>query len=63
VIVRLQQEIHDCEDKLYCQGNDNCKCMQCLEKAHISGHMFKEVEITNGLRVITPWVLEHGCST
>jgi hypothetical protein len=56
---RLQDEIREREDELYCCGNDNHKCVRCLERAHALGRVFEEEEIANGLRVITPWALER----
>ena len=55
---RLQQEIREREDQLYCIGNDNCKCVRRLERAHVLQRVFEEEEIANGLRLITPWVVE-----
>jgi hypothetical protein len=56
---RLQDEIREREDKLYCHGNDNRKCVHRLERAHTLGRVFEEEEIANGLRVIMPWALER----
>jgi hypothetical protein len=55
---RLQDEIREREDELYCHGSDNCKCVHRLERAHALGRVFEEEEIANGLRIITPWALE-----
>jgi hypothetical protein len=55
---RLQDEIREREDELYCCGNDNCKCVRCLERARALRRVFEEEEIANGLRVITPWALK-----
>jgi hypothetical protein len=55
---RLQEEIKEREDELYCRGNDNRKCVRHLERAHALGRVFEEEEIANGLWVITPWALE-----
>ena len=68
VIKHLQEEIQECEDQLYCARNDNRKCVRCLERAHVLGRVFEEEEVANGLRLITPWVVErrrqeHGCSS
>jgi hypothetical protein len=71
---RLQKEIHEKEDQVYCVGNDNRKCVRRLERAHALERIFTEEEVYNGLRVITPWVVERrrqeregnkdrGCST
>jgi hypothetical protein len=56
---RLQDEIKEREDELYCRGNDNRKCVHHLEQARALGRVFEEEEITNGLWVITPWALER----
>ena len=56
---RLQKEIREHEDRLYCVGNDNHKCVHHLERAHILERVFEEEEVANGLRLITPWVMEH----
>jgi hypothetical protein len=56
---RLQDKIKEREDELYCRSNDNRKCVRRLERAHALGRVFEEEEITNGLRVITPWALER----
>ena len=48
---RLQQEIREWEDQLYCVGNDNCKCVHRLERAHMLQRVFEEEEIANGLRL------------
>ena len=55
---RLQQEIREQEDQLYCVGNDNCKCVRRLERAHVLQRVFEEEETANGLRLVTPWVVE-----
>ena len=55
----LQREIREREDQLYCIGNDNCKCVCRLERAHALRHIFEEEEVANGLRLITPWVVER----
>ena len=59
-IERLQKEIQEWEDQLYCIGNNNHKCVRRLERAHTLAWVFEEEEITNGLQLITPWVVEHG---
>jgi hypothetical protein len=46
---RLQDEIREREDELYCRGNDNRKCVHRLKRAHALGRVFEEEEITNGL--------------
>ena len=55
----LQKEIWEREDQLYCIGNDNRKCVRRLERAHMLEWVFEEEEVTNGLRLITPWVVER----
>jgi hypothetical protein len=56
---RLQDEIKEREDELYCCGNNNHKCVRCLKQAHALGRVFEEEEIANGLWVIMPWALER----
>jgi hypothetical protein len=56
---RLQDEICDKENELYCYGSDNRKCVRHLEQAHALGRVFKEEEIANRLWVITLWALER----
>ena len=56
---RLQQEIWECEDQLYCIRNGNHKCVCRLEQAHVLQQVFEEEEVANGLRLVTPWVVEH----
>ena len=56
---RLQQEIRDRKDRLYCVGNDNRKCVRRLERAHVLQRVFEEEETANGLRLVTPWVVER----
>ena len=58
---RLQREIRDREDQLYCVGNDNRKCVRRLERAQVLARVFEEEEVANGLRLITPWVVERRC--
>ena len=58
---RLQSEIRDCKDQLYCIGNDNRKCVRRLEWAHVLRHVFEEEEVANRLRLVTPWVVERRC--
>ena len=59
VLEHLQQEIREREDQLYCVGNDNHKCIHCLERAHVLQRVFEEEEVANGLRLVTPWVVER----
>ena len=56
---RLQREIKEREEQLYCVGNDNRKCVRHLERAQVLARIFEEEEVTNGLRLITPWVVER----
>ena len=56
---RLQREIREREEQLYCLGNDNRKCVRRLERTQVLARVFKEEEIANGLRLITPWVVER----
>ena len=56
---RLQQEIRDRKDQLYCISNDNRKCVRRLEWAHALQRVFEEEETANGLRLVTPWVVER----
>jgi hypothetical protein len=65
---RLNKEIREREEEMYSSGNDNCKCVRHLERAHTLIRVLEEEEIANGLRVITPWVVErrrkeHGRSS
>ena len=54
----LQREIREREEQLYCIGNDNRKCVRRLERAQVLAQVFEEEEVANGLRLITPWVVE-----
>ena len=56
---RLQREIREREEQLYCVGNDNRKCVHRLERAQVLARVFEEEEVANGLRLITPWVVER----
>ena len=56
---RLQKEIREREEQLYCVGNDNRKCVRRLERAQVLARVFEEEEVANGLRLITPWVVER----
>ena len=56
---RVQREIREREEQLYCIGNDNRKCVRCLEQAQVLACVFEEEEVANGLRLITPWVVER----
>jgi hypothetical protein len=59
----IQKEIQDKEDELYCLANTNHKSVGRLAEAHALVRIAKEEMISNGLMVITPWVMERGCST
>jgi hypothetical protein len=61
-IQRIQKEIQDKEDELYCLANTNCKLVGRLAEAHALVRITKEEMISNGLMIITPWVMECGCS-
>jgi hypothetical protein len=61
-IQRIQKEIHEKEDKLYCLANTNCKSVGRLAEVHALVRIAKEEMISNGLMIITPWVMEHGRS-
>jgi uncharacterized protein YdcH (DUF465 family) len=56
---RLNKEIQEREEEMYSSGNDNRKCVHRLKRAHALIRVFKEEEIANRLRVITPWVVER----
>ena len=56
---RIQREIREREEQLYCIGNDNRKCVRRLERAQVLARIFEEEEVANGLRLITPWVVER----
>ena len=56
---RIQREIREREEQLYCIGNDNRKCVRRLERAQVLARVFEEEEVANGLRLITPWVVER----
>jgi hypothetical protein len=59
-IQRIQKEIHKKEDKLYCLANTNCKSVRRLAEAHALARIAEEEMISNGLMIITPWVMERG---
>jgi hypothetical protein len=61
-IQRIQKEIREKEDELYCLANTNHKLVGRLAKVHALAHITEEEMISNGLMIITPWVMEHGCS-
>jgi hypothetical protein len=61
-IQRIQREIRNKEDKLYCLANTNHKSVGRLAEAHALTCIAEEEMISNGLMIITPWVMEHGRS-
>jgi hypothetical protein len=61
-IQRIQKEIREKEDELYCLANTNRKSVGRLAAAHALVHIAEEEMISNGLMVITPWVMERGRS-
>jgi hypothetical protein len=61
-IQRIQKEIREKEDELYCLANTNRKSVGRLAVAHALARIAEEEMITNGLMVITPWVMERGRS-
>jgi dsDNA-specific endonuclease/ATPase MutS2 len=60
---QIQREIRDKEDELYCLANTNRKSVRRLAEAHALMRIAKEEMISNGLMVITPWVMERGHSS
>jgi hypothetical protein len=58
---QIQKEIRDKEDELYCLANTNHKSVGRLAEAHALVRITKEEMISNGLMIITPWVMERGC--
>jgi hypothetical protein len=62
-IQRIQKEIREKEDKLYCLANTNRKSVGRLAEAHALARIAEEEMISNGLMIITLWVMEHGRST
>jgi hypothetical protein len=58
----IQREIWDKEDELYCLANTNQKSVGRLAKAHALVRIAEEEMISNGLMVITLWVMERGRS-
>jgi hypothetical protein len=61
-IQRIQREICEKEDELYCLANTNRKSVGRLAEAHALVRIAEEEMISNGLMVITPWVMERGHS-
>jgi hypothetical protein len=59
-VQRIQKEIHEKEDELYCLTNTNRKSVRRLAEAHALVRIAEEEMISNGLMVITPWVMERG---
>jgi hypothetical protein len=59
----IQKEICNKEDELYCLINTNRKSVGRLAEAHALTRIAEEEMISNGLMIITPWVIEHGRST
>jgi hypothetical protein len=62
-IQQIQKEIWDKEDELYCLANTNRKSVGRLAEAHALARVAEEEMISNGLMIITPWVMEHGHSS
>jgi hypothetical protein len=62
-IQRIQKEIRDKEDELYCLANTNRKSVGRLAEARALTRTAEEEMISNGLMIITPWVMEHGRSS
>jgi hypothetical protein len=61
-IQQIQKDIRDKEDKLYCLANTNRKSVGRLAGVHALAHISEEEMISNGLMIITPWVMERGRS-
>jgi hypothetical protein len=61
-VQRIQREIREKEDELYCLANMNRKSVRRLAEAHALARIAEEEMISNGLMVITPWVMERGRS-
>jgi hypothetical protein len=59
----IQKEICEKEDKLYCLANTNRKSVGRLAEAHALARIAEEEMISNGLMVITLWVMERGHSS
>jgi hypothetical protein len=62
-IQQIQKEICEKEDELYCLANTNHKLVRRLAEAHALARLAEEEMISNGLMIITPWVMERGHST
>jgi hypothetical protein len=61
-IQQIQKEICEKEDELYCLSNTNCKSVGRLAEAHALVCIAEEEMISNGLMIITLWVMECRCS-
>jgi hypothetical protein len=61
-IQRIQREIREKEDELYCLANTNCKLVGRLAEVHALVCIAEEEMISNRLMVITLWVMERGRS-
>jgi hypothetical protein len=61
-VQQIQKEIHEKEDELYCLANTNRKSVGRLAEAHALVCIAEEEMISNGLMVITLWVMERGRS-
>jgi hypothetical protein len=59
---QIQKEIQDKEEELYCLANTNQKSVGRLAEAHALVRVAEEEMISNGLMIITPWVMECGRS-
>jgi hypothetical protein len=59
---QIQKEIRDKEDELYCLTNTNQKSVGRLAEAHALASIAEEEMISNGLMIITLWVMERGRS-
>jgi hypothetical protein len=57
---RIQKEICEKEDELYCLTNTNRKSVGRLAEAHALTRIAEEEMISNGLMIITPWVRERA---
>jgi hypothetical protein len=62
-IQQIQKEIREKEDESYCLANTNHKSVGRLAEVHALARIAKEEMISNRLMIITPWVMERGCST
>jgi hypothetical protein len=62
-VQRIQKEIRKKEDELYCLANTNRKSVGRLAEVHALARIAEEEMISNGLMVITLWVMERGRSS